>query len=99
MVKEVAVTKAPDGIPKAGRVWKARQKTRSSLQLKSDILNVNKSFEQKEAIRVQRKRMLDLERSMKEEKKAKKIEEKTRREEQEKRRLANEYKNSVYQTV
>jgi phage-related minor tail protein len=90
----------PEGRPKSGRFWKPKQKVRSSFQQKNGVLShLRKTFEEKEALREKKERLLALERAMVEEKKQKKRDERERREERQKRRMANEYKNSVYQVV
>jgi hypothetical protein len=90
----------PDGRPKSGRHWKPKQTTRFSYQQRQGVVShLNKSFEEKELIRVKRDRTLVLEREMRENNRQKAIEEKQRREDQQKRRMENEYKNSVYQTL
>jgi Cgr1 family len=90
----------PEGRPKSGRTWKVKQTSRFSFQQRQGVVgHLNKTFEEKEEIRQKKERMLTLEREMKEENRQKAIEEKQRREDQQKRRMANEYKNSVYQTL
>jgi regulator of replication initiation timing len=98
MVKEA--TSIPDGVPKSGRKWKVKQTFRSSLQQRSGIMStLNKSFEEKEAIRLKKKLVNEMEKEMLEEKKKKKVDERLRHEEQQKRRAANEFKTTVYQEV
>jgi len=66
MVKE----SVPEGKPKSGRVWKVKQTFRSSVQHRSGVLShLNKTFEEREAIRAKKNSVLELEREMKEEKK------------------------------
>lgn len=90
----------PEGRPKSGRTWKVKQTSRFSFQQRQGVVgHLNKTLEEKEEIRQKKDRMLALEREMKEENRQKAIEEKQRREDQQKRRMANEYKNSVYQTL
>jgi hypothetical protein len=60
---------------------------------------MRKSFEEKEQLREKRDRLLAKERAMVEEKKQNKRGERERREERQKQRMANEYKNSMYQEV
>lgn len=90
----------PEGMPKSGRAWKTKQQTRFSVINRSGMMShLNKSYEEKEKQRVAHKNMKMLENEMKEEKKAKLNEAKEKRDEQQKRRMANEYKNSVYQVI
>jgi rRNA-processing protein CGR1 len=90
----------PEGRPKSGRVWKTKQKTRTSAQNRRGVVaHMAKTFEEKERLRTEKERVLSLERELKEEKRQKLVEEKARREAQQKRRMENEYKNSVYQTL
>ncbi len=99
MVKEESTLIIPDGIPKSGRVWKAKQTSKSSLLIRSSFCGPLKTFEEKEQIRNKRKQMLQMERDMKADRVKKIVEEKERREQQTKRRMENEYKSSVYQMV
>jgi len=90
----------PDGIPKSGRVWKMKQQARFSTIKRSGMMNfLCKTREEKEVKRIAHQNMKELEKELKNEKKAKLAEEKRKREERNQRRLANEYKNSVYQVI
>lgn len=90
----------PDGVPASGRVWKVKQTQRASAQQRSGFLkSLNKSFEEKQMIRQQKKQVLDLERELKQQNKDKRVAEIKRREERKKLIMANEYKNSSYQVV
>ena len=105
-VAEAAVVAAavaeviPDGRPKSGRVWKTKQQARFSTIKRSGMMNfLCKTREEKEVKRIAHQNMKELEKELKDEKKAKLAEEKRKREERNQRRLANEYKNSVYQVI
>jgi hypothetical protein len=90
----------PDGTPRSGRVWKIKQKSRSSAQLRAGILaNQTKSEEERRELKNKRLKILQLERAMKEETKQKIEAEKLRRAEKKKRSMELDYKNTVYQQV
>lgn len=90
----------PEGKPKSGRTWKTKQSSRASAKTRQGVLtHMSKSYEEKQAIRAQKKFVKDLEKQMKDEKAAKIEEEKQKKIEREQRRVANEYKSSTFQTV
>ena len=90
----------PEGRPKSGRVWKVKQKSRASSLLRTGMLkNQSKTFEERQQIREEKKRVLDLEKEMKEETQRKAEAEKLRRMERKKRLMEAEFKNTSYQAV
>lgn len=90
----------PEGKAKSGRMWKVKQTVRSSTQKRQGILShLNKTFEEKEAIRQKAKEVKNRENDMIKDKKNAIIAEKTRREEQNKRRIENELKTTTYTQV
>lgn len=90
----------PDGVPKSGRIWKTKQTARSSSQLRKGILkNQSKTYEEREAIRLQKLKVHELEKEMKEETIQKRETEKQRRLERKKRIMEAEFKNTSYQMV
>ena len=96
----VIQSEVPEGLPKSGRIWKVKQRTRASAQLRTGFLkNLTKTREEREVIRLKKVQVQQLEKEMKEEKHKKIQAEKDRREQQDKRRLENEYKSSAYQVV
>jgi hypothetical protein len=93
-------SEVPEGKPKSGRTWKTKQSSRASAKTRQGVLShMRKSYEEKQAIRAQKKFVKDLEKQMIDEKAAKIEDEKQKRIEREQRRVANEYKSSSFQTV
>ena len=90
----------PEGMPKSGRFWKTKQRSRSSTQSRQGVLShLAKSFEEKQDLKAQKANMKSLEREMKEETKQKQLQEKARREERQTRRMENEFKSTSYQVI
>lgn len=89
-----------DGKNKSGRAWKVKQISRFSAITKCGVLShLKKSLEQKSKIREDINNVKALEKRLKEETEQKRTVEKQRRAERKKIRMANEYKNSVYQVL
>jgi hypothetical protein len=87
-------------MPKSGRFWKTKQRTRSSTQVRQGILShLSKSFEAKQELKTKNDSAKSLEREIKEETKRKKLAEKQRRDERKQRIMENEMKSSSYQVI
>ena len=90
----------PDGKPKSGRIWKIKQTSRASSQLRTGIQKVlSKTYEERQVLKEQKQKVLDLERNMKSETKEKRHEETLRQQERKKRLMEAEFKNTSYQAV
>jgi rRNA-processing protein CGR1 len=89
----------PKGRPKSGRVWKSSRNRTSSILKKGVLQHLCKTFEEKEAARLEREKLKESIKYFKELEDSKKEEAKMKRIEREKRKAANEYKNSQYQLV
>lgn len=86
----------PKGKPKSGRVWKSERKKFSSIVKTKGIRS---SFEKKQALREQMKRIKELSNSIKQEKEAEKEAKKQRRRENLKRQEDNRKKSEVVQVI
>lgn len=90
----------PEGRPKSGRIWKPKQKARfSSIKRAGLLKNQSKTFEERQAERIQKAKVLGLERDMREESKQKRLAEKERILEKRRKIAEAEKKNAVYQEV
>lgn len=90
----------PDGMPKSGRFWKSKQRTRSSAQVRKGILShLSHTFEERQVKRSKENETKAVEREMKEETKAKILEKKAKAEERLKIRQANEFKSTSFQEI
>lgn len=90
----------PDGKPKSGRTWKVKQKSRASSQLRTGIQKIlTKTYEERQVIKEQKQKVLELERNMKDETKLKRKGEILRQQERKKRLMEAEFKNTSYQAV
>ena len=89
-----------EGRPKTGRVWKPKQSTRTSVQVRQGVRNhFSTTFEEKMLKKAAKEQMKELERTMNEESRSKAIEERERREARVKQRADNEFKTATYQVV
>lgn len=94
------VAAIPAGRPKSGRFWKTKETKRFSSMKREGVLKfMSTSLEVKMAQKRKEQVAKALEAQMKEETKRKILEKKARAEENQKRRMANEFKNSSYQTL
>lgn len=90
----------PEGRPKSGRIWKPKQKARfSSIKRAGLLKNQSKTFEERQVERIQKAKVLGLERDMREESKQKRAADIERILEKRKRIAEGEKKNAVYQQV
>lgn len=88
------------GVPVSGRVWKQARARPHSYKIKAKPVSFNKStWARKQEIRGDLKRRRDLERELKEQKRAKHLALKEKREEKERRRAENELRSQVVQRV
>ena len=77
----------------SGRSWKVHPQKRASSLTKTKFNNQSKSWEKRQAEKLARQEMLELQKQMKEETRQSAIQKKERRLENEKRRAENEFKN------
>lgn len=90
----------PDGMPKSGRCWKTKQRTRTSSQVRKGVLShLSSTFEERQLKASRNAETKALEQDIKGRAKALRIEKKEKRLEKSKRRQANEMKNSSFQII
>ena len=90
----------PDGMPKSGRCWKAKQRTRTSSQIRKGVLShLSSTFEERQLKSARNTETKALEQDIKDRAKALRVEKKEKRLEKAKRRQANEMKNSAFQII
>lgn len=77
----------------SGRSWKVHPQKRASSLTKTKFNNRSKSWEKRQAEKLARQEMLELQKQMKEETRQSAIQKKERRLENEKRRAENEFRN------
>ena len=96
----IAKQDIPDGVPKSGRVWKVKQRTRASAQLRTGLQkNLTKTYEERLLIKHRKQEVVIIERSMKEDAKQKRADALAKRAEKKKRLMEAEFKNTSYQAV
>ena len=96
----IAKQDIPDGVPKSGRVWKVKQRTRASAQLRTGLQkNLTKTYEERLLIKNRKQEVVNIERSMKEDAKQKRADALAKRAEKKKRLMEAEFKNTSYQAV
>ena len=94
------ISTIPDGIPKSGRFWKAKQKSRSSSQVRKGVLShLSLTFEERQLKQAKINETKLLENKIKEESRSQRAEKKARVQEIKKIRQANEMKSSTYQVI
>jgi len=94
------VATIPEGMPKSGRSWKSKQRTRSSSQIRKGVLrHMASTFEERQLKASHAAETRALEKDIKDKTKALRIERKEKQQEMAKRRQANELKNSSYQVI
>ena len=94
------ISKIPDGIPKSGRFWKTKQKSRSSSQVRKGVLShLSLTFEERQLKQAKIIETKLLENKIKEESRSQRAEKKARVQEIKKIRQANEMKSSTYQVI
>ena len=97
MVKADAI---PEGIPKSGRIWKPKQTERASAKTRCGVLShLKKTYEERKRAREELDSAKLLEKEMRDARAEQKRKQKEKNLEMKKRRMANEFKNSVYQEV
>ena len=99
-VTDVTALSVPRGRPASGRVWKQAQKERTSSIIRNGTPTLKGgTWEKKEAEKMERIRVKELEKTLKAESAAAKQAERERIAEQNKRRAEAALRNSSYQTV
>ena len=90
----------PEGMPKSGRCWKSKQRTRSSSQIRKGVLgHMASTFEERQLKSSRATETKALEQEIKDKTKTLRVEKKELQQERAKRRQANELKNSSYQVI